>query len=117
MRTETLARALVLLAALTAPAAAFAPHALPAPPPAGAPPPCLPAAAPAPPRPPAPWGWSGAMLNWPDMKIAPFTPTPLGPYSSGRPMYVPSGPLPAECAQMNMRSGLPLYLEMLACSH
>src|SRR5271170_6862888 len=52
-----------------------------------------------------------------DMKITPFTPTPFGPYNSGRPMYVPSGLLPAECAQINMRSGLPWYFPMFASTH
>src|SRR5579863_9007484 len=40
-----------------------------------------------PPRPPAgAAGTTGRMLNWPDIKTAPLTPTPFGPQSSGRPM-------------------------------
>src|SRR5262245_35679372 len=76
--------------------------------------------APGPPRRPPPGNApasSGATLNCPDMKMTPLTPTPVAPCHSGRPTYVPSGTLPAECAQINMRSGLPRYLAMLACSH
>ncbi|OFV94563.1 MAG: hypothetical protein A3G76_11930 [Acidobacteria bacterium RIFCSPLOWO2_12_FULL_65_11] len=49
------------------------------------------------------------------MKMAPTTPTPCA-QRSGWPTYMPSGPLPAECAQMNMRFGLPRYLVTFAFS-
>ena len=72
--------AFVALAALTGVAAAF-----------GGNPQLVPAAvsvsaAPRPAPLPPPAGCTGAMLNCPDMKIAPFTPTPFGVHNSGRPM-------------------------------
>src|SRR5579863_1901689 len=56
----------------------FAPHVLPAPAKAGF---GAPGAGPRP----APGTWSGAMFHWPDIRMAPFTPTPFGPQTSGRP--------------------------------
>src|SRR5262249_35046870 len=64
------------------------------------------------PRPPAA-GPPTPGTGFPDMKIAPFTPTPCA-QRSGCPTYTPVGPLPADCAQMKMRSGLPCHLGMLA---
>src|SRR5689334_14873041 len=59
----------------------------------------------APPRPaPPPGAPPTPGTGLPDMKIAPFTCTPFFQRSAW-PMYIPSGPLPAECAQMTMRLG------------